>query len=56
MTTETNIITELINRYEKRKRECFKTPNPYYKVGEMPSEYMHIKLKINELQKLTKNN
>jgi len=41
---------ELIQRYEKRKKECFKNPNPYYRKGEFPTEYQDLKTKIKELK------
>lgn len=46
------LTQELIKRYEIRKKQCFISPNPYYKVGEKPSEYIDIKLKIEELKRL----
>jgi len=53
--TQQEAINELINRLEKRKKECFISPNPYYSKNEKPSEYIDIKLKIEELKlKVTK--
>jgi len=45
-------IQELINRMERVKKGCFKNPNPYYKLGQYPTEYQELKTKISELQKL----
>jgi len=47
-------IQELINRMERVKKQCFKSPNPYYKLGQYPTEYQELKIKISELQKLIK--
>jgi len=43
---------ELIQRYDKRKKECFITPNPYYRKGEFPNEYQDLKQKIKQLEKI----
>jgi len=48
------LIQEVINRLEKRKKDCFKNPNFYYRKGEFPTEYQDLKSKIEEL-KLKKN-
>ena len=47
-----NITAEVKRRLEQVKKNCFKTPNPYYVKGQFPNEYQDLKLKISELEKV----
>jgi len=49
---EKNITAEVVRRMEQLKKNCFKTPNPYYIKGQFPTEYQDLKLKITQLKKL----
>ena len=53
---EPTLIQELIKRYNQRLKTLWSNSNPYYKKGELPTEYQDLKKKINELEKQIKNN
>lgn len=47
---EIQIAELIIDRLEKRKRECFILPNPYYIKGQHPTEWNDLTNKIVELK------
>jgi len=49
-------IPEIISRLEKRKREVWNgiELNPYYVIGQHPTEYQDLVIKIKELKSKTK--
>lgn len=49
LTTDHEIEKEMINRLEKRKRECWQNQSPYISSNE---EWLEIVIKIKELKKL----
>lgn len=51
MTNQLTLPQEMINRLEKRKRECWQNQSPYI---DSKSEYIELVIKIKELTKLKK--
>ncbi len=50
--SQLTLTQELIQRYKKRARECWREPNPYFAKGQYPTEYQEIKQWIIKLETL----